>query len=71
MKSPMFFWVEIICADCARRCYGQFVSGSHIPMKDFMQEVKHRKWIKLDNGEFRCPACDKKINVNAPARGIK
>lgn len=53
-------WVEIICSECNTFCFGRWVSGSKIPVREFQQEAKDRKWRQRTSGEFTCPPCDAK-----------
>lgn len=59
--QPTATWVEIICSECATHCWGRWVFGSHIPVREFQQEAKDRKWRQRTDGEFTCPACDAKM----------
>lgn len=59
--QPTMTWVETICSECATHCYGRWVSGPRIPIREFQREAKDREWRQRTNGEFICPACYAKM----------
>ena len=52
-------WTEIICDDCNALCYGAWVWGRNIPIREFRREAAKKQWQPLSNGAFRCPKCIK------------
>jgi hypothetical protein len=54
-------WVEMVCIECASSGYGQWISGSSIPVRTFQLEAKERGWRQRTDGEFECPQCTRKM----------
>jgi hypothetical protein len=43
MSTP--FWVELVCAGCAKADIGQFVSNGQIPVRALKKKARERGWL--------------------------
>ncbi|HDS1216259.1 hypothetical protein ACSMEB_17230 [Stenotrophomonas maltophilia] len=54
-------WCELVCARCARTCYGRHTYNGRVPRKELKAEARSEGWTFNRLDEAHCKACTEAI----------